>query len=1129
MPNFITNNSTNKNLKKRLLELIGGSEELKFLVGFFYFSGIRELYRGLRNNPNVILKVLVGLNVDNTNLGLIEYGEKTNNLSDEERLEFFFNSVKKTLNSDDVDNEEFYEQIKYFINLIKEDRLIIRKTYNPNHAKLYLFKLESQQIGRRNLFITGSSNLTKLGLTIQDEFNVEISDYGFEDAEDYFDDLWEKGVQITEDNEVKKRLIKLIENETIIKEITPFEAYCLVLKSYLDSFQQKEIGETLINLLEKNGYKPYRYQLDAVQQALAVIDNHNGVVIADVVGLGKSVIASAIAKQLRKRGIVICPPGIIGDKNKKTGWMKYMEEFGLHDWEVRSLGDLESTLEFVKAHDEIEVIIIDEAHRFRNQDTQSYEILKNICRGRIVILLTATPFNNRPADILSLISLFIVPKKSSISLTDDIVNKFRIFKTIFYKLGYIYKNWNSKDLKKRKKAESYYFALFGEKKIDLKKVKARTHYLAKQIRDVIEPITIRRNRLDLLYNPYYKDEVDNLSKVADPKEWFFELTREQSYFYDDIIKEYFGDPDNGGKFKGAIYRPFEYEEGAQNYNDDVINNNKGISKLEKNREFYQQRNLFDFMRRLIVKRFESSFGAFEQSIRNFKKIYEDALDFIIKTGDGNPYKGEYILDRTLLEKIYQLDTDEIEKYLLDYEEQIRNGVYPKKHKRYKIEKFRYKEKFVQDIKSDIELFEKILKKLSSLALVNNDPKSKCLIEKLNKLRREEPDRKVIIFSEYLDTVKYLENKLRKAFGDRLLVISSDLSTSKAEKIYKNFDASYPEQENDHDILLCTDKISEGFNLNRAGIIVNYDIPWNPVRVIQRLGRINRISKKIFDELYIVNFFPTEEGAEIVKSREIAQNKMFLIHNALGEDSKIFDIDEEPTPSGLYQRLQENPDNLEMESLYTKILNIFENIKKEYPNLIKGLNSFPPRIKVAKYFDKNKLLVFFRKSRMYIVELGEKDKKPKDVTLEDVIENIECGPEEKAIPLSSYFWKNYKLIKDYKENVSIAISEQSLERKALNNLQYLIRVNNDNELLRFKRFLRSLREDIVEYGTLSDYTLRRIANIKTDNLEKVVNELKSLMDELGENYLEKEKSRIKELKKEIIIAIENRNKNEAGEL
>ena len=225
MTNFITNNEK-KDLKKRLIELIHKSDELKFLVGFFYFSGIRELYEGLKTKPNINIKVLVGLNVDRTNFGLLEFADKDKQLSDEERCYKFLQSVKKSLNSEDFDTQEFYQQVRFFIKLISENKLIIRKTYNPNHAKIYLFKLEESQV-RKNLFITGSSNLTKAGITTQEEFNVEISDFGFEDAEKYFDNLWEEAVKITEDDVIKRRLIEVVEKQTLVKDITPFEAFVL--------------------------------------------------------------------------------------------------------------------------------------------------------------------------------------------------------------------------------------------------------------------------------------------------------------------------------------------------------------------------------------------------------------------------------------------------------------------------------------------------------------------------------------------------------------------------------------------------------------------------------------------------------------------------------------------------------------------------------------------------------------------------------------------------------------------------------------------------------------------------------------------------------------------------------------
>ncbi len=1103
MPNFITNNQTS-DLKRRIIELIQKADELKFLVGFFYFSGIRELYEGLKSNPNTVMKVLVGLSVDHSNFGLIEFSENEQ-LSDEEKTYKFFESIKKSLNTENFDNKEFYEQVRFFIGLIQKNKLIIRKTFKPNHAKLYLFKLDQSQVGKKNLFITGSSNLTRAGLSTQDEFNVEIGDYGFDDAEKYFEELWSEAVKITEYDDTKKKLIEIIEKDTLVKEILPFEAFCLVLKTYLDSFEQKEIGESLIKIMEENGYKPYQYQLDAVRQALSIIENNNGVIVADVVGLGKTVVACAIAKQLKKRGIVICPPGIMGDKNKNSGWKKYFEEFGLYEWEVWSRGDLKNALKFVKTAKDIEVVIVDEAHWFRNQDTENYEILKNICREKQVILLTATPFNNRPGDILALLKLFITPKKSSITLESNLVDQFKGFKGIFDRLGYIKKYWNSSDDAKRTKAQNYYKGLFEEDTVDLKKVAGRARYLAKQIRNVIEPVTIRRNRLDLQNNPFYKNEVGNLSKVANPQEWFFELSKEQSDFYTEIIESYFGDPDEGGRFNGAIYRPFEYDKGTK----------EDLNESD-NRQFTQQRNLFDFMRRLLVKRFESSFGSFEQSIKNFKKITENSQKFINKTG-------EHILDRSLLEKIYELDADEIEKYLLEYEEQINRGEYPKNHKRYKLNNFKFKDKFIADIQSDLELFDEILAKLSKLDLVKNDPKTDCLIENIKKEfskkpNKGEPKRKIIIFSEYVDTVRYLEKTLEKRYGEKILVVAGDLPASKIVQINKNFDAAYPEQENDFELLLSSDKISEGFNLNRAGMVINYDIPWNPVRVIQRLGRINRISKKVFDELYIVNFFPSEKGAELVQSREIAANKMFLIHNALGEDSKIFDIDEEPTPSGLFNRIQQNPDKLEEESFYTKALKEFLKIKKENPELIENLKKFPPRIKVAKQGSENELLVFFKKGRLYVsgAKTDAEKVEPYQTAFEDVFEKVVCAPDEKALNWNTdRFWQAYKAIQDFRDYRLGPVNEQSLEQKALINLDFLIK-NAKEELMLHKDFLRTLKEDILGYGTLADYTLRRIANFKEDGIK----DIQELKDELGEDYLIKEKNRQKDQKKEIIIAIEN---------
>lgn len=1103
---FITNSETKK-LKVRLVELINSSKELKFLVGFFYFSGIAELYEALKNRDDLTLNVLVGLNVDKGIHGLIEYSDENyGELCGYEKAELFLKSIKRSINSKDFDTREFYEQVPFFISLIENGRLTIKKTQDPNHSKLYFFKLKEDQF-KSSAFVTGSSNLTKSGLTTQDEFNVEISDYGTAEAEKYFDNLWEEAQPITDDAVLKQKLIETIKHKTLIAEPTPFESFVYVLQNYIESWRHKDIRPYLLDILVKKGYKIYQYQLDAVKQALSVIDETDGVVIADVVGLGKSVIASMLAKSINKRGIIVCPPTLKGDKQKKAGWAKYKEDFQLYDWEIWSCGELDKLEEYLRDKDDFDVIIIDEAHRFRNQDTQNYELLHNICRNKITILLTATPFNNTPSDIFSMLKLFVIPGKSKITLDNDLEGKFREYRSTFDKLSYIKKYNKSLDVRKVARAKSHYETLFGEKEIDLKKVLNRAHFLAKTIRDVIEPVTIRRNRLDLKKDPIYSKEVKDLPEVKDPEELFFTLKPEQSAFYDEVINNYFGED---GRFKGAIYRPYFYEK----------KRTEDLSE-EENIEKISQDNLYEFMRRLLVKRFESSFGAFKQSVENFKGITKKVLEFIKNS------KGKYILDRKLLEKIYDSDVEEIEEELKKYVEKISEGNYPKSDKVYEIDDFEYKDEFLAHINYDLSLFTELLEKLDRLDLVKHDPKPKALFDAIkNKIPKKhegkEPKRKVIIFSEYVDTVKYLRPILEKEFPDKVLTVEGDLSSGKADSIYKNFDAGFDTQDNDFEILLSSDKISEGFNLNRAGAVVNYDIPWNPVRVIQRVGRINRIGKKVFNNLYIYNFFPTEQGADVNKSREIARNKMFMIHNTLGEDAKIFDVDETPTPAGLFNAIQRNPEEGEEESFQTKVRKQFYTIKEEHPGTMEKISSFPPRIKVAKKYPSSALMVFIKKGGNFFVRgILNKDEGVKDLSLSDIYNQIECGPDERGLLLGKTFWDNYEAIREYKERHPARTSETSIEVKARNMLNYL-KDDARNELRVHIAFLRMLQEDIHEYKTLSEHTLRRIAGWEKLKDNKLIEDIEALKKSLGDNYLNKTKERLHKFDREIIIAIENIN-------
>lgn len=1112
MATFITN-SKEKSLKKRLKELIEKSGELKFLVGFFYFSGIRELYESLKKLDeegklkDEHLKILVGLDIDQGIWGIYE-SAIIDEIYNKNRLkEKFFSSLELAFNSKELDNKDAYEQIKFFIKLLREGKLTIRKTKEPNHAKLYLFKMD-ESINQiiQNLFITGSSNLTKAGLESQNEFNVEVKDYGFEEAEKYFDELWEKAIELSQDD--INKTIYILENKSFLKEISPFTAYAYLLKTYLELHKGKILKKEIEDLLKEKGYRAYNYQIEAVAQALANCESHGGTLLADVVGLGKTVIACLVAKALRKRGIVICPPHLIGDENKTSGWRKYLEDFKLFDWEVRSLGKLEETLEFVKDKEDIQLVIVDEAHRFRNEDTQSYQFLKEICRGKTVILLSATPFNNRPSDLFSLLKLFTVPKKSTIILDEDLENRFNLYQNLFNSLAYIRNYWNSKDPKRKTRAKKYYKEIFEEDEIDLSKVRDLTKSLAREIRATLEPVVIRRNRLDL---KYYGEKIE-LSEVKDPKECFFELTKEESKFYDEVIMA-FAPLEDGGEFTGAIYFPARYEKSEQS------------NQLTREEQFLYtyQRNLYDFMRRLLVKRFESSFGAFKESVIRFRDIHKTALEFVRRTE-------KFILDRKLMEDLVTAESDEILEQLKKYEEDLKNrNINNKYYKIYEVEKFVDREDFISDIERDLLLFDRLTEKIEELKLIEKDPKAEKLIEEVENYIAE--GRKVVIFTEYLDTVKYLEKILERKFKDILLSAYGDLSRKTIEDIYKNFDAQYRYQEDRYKILLTTDKLSEGFNLNRAGVVINYDIPWNPVRVIQRVGRINRIAKKVYDEIYILNFFPTEQGADIVKSREIAQTKMFMIHNVLGEDTKIFAPDEEPQPAELYKKL--NTYIEEEESFFTRVRRDFEAIEKNYPEIIEEIKDMPKRVKVAKKGEENELLVFKKKGKdLFVGYKNYKEKQPEPVTFEEIYERIIAQKDEEALPLSENFWENYNLTLEQTAYKRYSNSKgKSTKDKAYNMLNALLQEKDEDKRAKLKpyeKFISDLMEDIRSLGTLSEYTLSQIAGLEDKGFNQILEELEKLKRLIGEDFLSKVLESIKNHKEEIIIAIENRNTEEVSQ-
>ena len=372
--------------KTRRQDLLRNANEMKCLVGFFYFSGIKTLHEAINSNPDLKLKILVGLEAEEHMGQIVEFAGKSNP-DTTTSIEDYMTSLKKVVAADCQDDKTFYERYSTFVQLLKENRLEIRKTREPNHAKMYLFSLKKDQL-YPNVWLMGSSNLTWKALEGQQELNVDLAQLYQEDANAYFDELWDDSVELT-DEENKKKIIHVIENESVVAPVTPFEAYAKVLKTIAEkeSVVDASLEKRIAKILDKAGFNNFKYQSDATLSALKIIEEYKGVIIADVVGLGKSIIASLIGNLLSGNGLVIAPPNLVG-KNGTSGWSMYLQKFGLKErgWEANSLGILESKdfedfTEMVMLRN-FDTIIIDEAHRFRNQDTEAYSKLWQICNGR---------------------------------------------------------------------------------------------------------------------------------------------------------------------------------------------------------------------------------------------------------------------------------------------------------------------------------------------------------------------------------------------------------------------------------------------------------------------------------------------------------------------------------------------------------------------------------------------------------------------------------------------------------------------------------------------------------------------------------------------------------------------------
>lgn len=772
------------------------------------------------------------------------------------------------------------------------------------HSKCYIFKGSEGSFG-----IIGSSNFTRNGLTQNAELNYLETNGMIITAEPkegspskghicWFNEKWEQSTPWTNEfvneivkptpigrevNRERKQRQKEAE-EALAKPFTPYELYIKLLQTQFATFLDTKLSGQIKDYLPAT-YSAYDYQIDAVKQCYEYMQRHGGFLLADVVGLGKTVVGALIVRHFLStpqkdgrggRVLIVTPPAVqqpwrdtLGnicaadpELSKRIDYISLgrLDKFteGMDDEETLDDGTLDGVLDQSKTYG---LILIDESHRFRNSDTEMYRALNDLI-GSItptpyVGLLSATPQNNRPQDLKNQIYLFErTPKNSTLTKVPggDLDAFFSDVNAAYKEL--IDKN-NSMPNDERRE---------------------RLKQLSEEIRSkVLVDIMVRRTRTDVETNYGEDMEAQGLvfPQIVGPTALKYVMDSAQVSLFNDTMRLIApGEEDKDG-LTYARYRAIEYFADPTHAEKHKGRGSRTAGNVAEQLAWLMQQSL--------VKRLESSAGAFRESLHN---LWQNTQNMIRMWGNNTLFvcpdidiNGELRAHPTFEQAVAAL-----RRKINDLNKQGRNE--GGKNAEYRREDFR---------PTYIELLQRDERILSDLC-ARWDPKWNKKDPKLEAFKRQlpalfDPTKNttglLVIFTEAIPTAVELGRVVKEA-GHRPLVIRSQNREEERVVIRRNFDANClaEEQRSDYDVLITTDTLAEGVNLHRAHVILNYDTPWNATRLMQRIGRVNRIGSEA-PNIYVYNFMPSDEGDERIKLVQKAHVKLQSFHTLFGEDSKIF--------------------------------------------------------------------------------------------------------------------------------------------------------------------------------------------------------------------------------------------------
>ena len=828
------------------------------------------------------------------------------------------------------------------------------------HSKCYIFmSTQGKTCG-----IIGSSNFTKMGLEGNSELNfldidsshitAKPDEYSpFKGHYYWFNEKWNLSKDWTKEFVIEvgnspvgtkaKTNPKITPVPVTSENLTPYENYIKLLQDKFGMITDANFKSILTGYLPED-IKPLEYQLNAVQQCYSYMIQHGGFALGDVVGLGKTVVGILLIKyyidvsaSLGKsdKVLIIVPPAIKSswvdtirkfDKNQTdkieehvkfltTGSLNHLSD----DFSEEELSEAEDAIEeeeFTLSYDDKKqavkemspdmktfstdaenygLVIIDESHKFRNAGTEMYialtEYLESVNARTgyypFIGLLSATMQNNSPRDIQNQIYLFEhEPKNSSFEKVEG------------RDLEHFFADVNRQ-----------YALLIHSKKQGLgieqssftsdPNTKKQLIELSKEVREkVLSDILVRRTRTDI--KKHYSDDL-KFPTVHGPENLYYTMDKKLAQLFSDTMNMIAPKVEEGEMFatEGLGYYRYRATMFLDSKYDKVYSGRNMTAQRSSNQ-------LARIMQILLVKRLESSFEAFKESLRNFQRytqnmitMWENDTIFICPQIDVNKELNIKEKQEKNPDKVITLETcfDDIRARIEKLNKEGKNE--KNQNAEYNCADFKT---FGSDKKTYIDYLKTDLEKINDLVDRWNendyDPKFdrfKSALRESSGLFCKERNipHKLVIFSEVISTVKSLSRAVENITGKEPLVITAANRDEKEPVIKENFDANYDKakQKSDYDVIITTEVLAEGINLHRANSILNYDTPWNSTRLIQRIGRVNRIGSEN-ENIYVYNFYPSSQGDEQINLVQNAYTKLQSFHTMFGEDAKIFSQEEE---------------------------------------------------------------------------------------------------------------------------------------------------------------------------------------------------------------------------------------------